>query len=78
MIRALVVGAALACTAVPAFAISSVSGPVAQSLPASVSSGGVSPMLASGVVPEPATWAMMIAGFGLVGAMVRRRRLLTA
>ncbi len=27
-----------------------------------------------GVVPEPATWAMLIAGFGLVGAMARRRR----
>jgi hypothetical protein len=27
-----------------------------------------------GVVPEPATWAMMIAGFGLVGAAARRRR----
>ncbi|MFN3371698.1 MAG: PEPxxWA-CTERM sorting domain-containing protein [Sphingomonadaceae bacterium] len=27
-----------------------------------------------GVVPEPATWAMMIAGFGLVGAALRRRR----
>jgi len=25
-------------------------------------------------VPEPATWAMMIAGFGLAGAMLRRRR----
>lgn len=25
-------------------------------------------------VPEPATWAMMIAGFGLVGAGLRRRR----
>ena len=25
-------------------------------------------------VPEPATWAMMIAGFGLVGATLRRRR----
>lgn len=25
------------------------------------------------VVPEPATWAMMIAGFGLVGVAVRRR-----
>jgi len=25
-------------------------------------------------VPEPATWAMMIIGFGGVGAMVRRRR----
>jgi hypothetical protein len=25
-------------------------------------------------VPEPATWAMMIGGFGLLGAAVRRRR----
>jgi DNA-binding beta-propeller fold protein YncE len=29
---------------------------------------------ANGVIPEPATWAMMIAGFGLVGGMARRRR----
>jgi len=27
-----------------------------------------------GAVPEPATWAMMILGFGLTGAVVRRRR----
>jgi hypothetical protein len=27
-----------------------------------------------GAIPEPATWATMIAGFGLVGAMARRRR----
>lgn len=27
-----------------------------------------------GVVPEPASWAMLIAGFGLVGATMRRRR----
>ena len=27
-----------------------------------------------GVVPEPATWGMMIAGFGLVGSAMRRRR----
>jgi len=27
-----------------------------------------------GVVPEPATWAMMILGFGGIGAMLRRRR----
>ncbi len=27
-----------------------------------------------GVVPEPATWAMMISGFGLVGFAARRRR----
>jgi hypothetical protein len=28
----------------------------------------------TGAVPEPASWAMMIAGFGLVGAASRRRR----
>jgi hypothetical protein len=27
----------------------------------------------SGAVPEPASWVMMVAGFGLVGAAVRRR-----
>ena len=29
-------------------------------------------------VPEPATWAMMILGFGFAGAAMRRRRTLTA
>lgn len=28
----------------------------------------------AGAVPEPATWGMMIAGFGLVGAVMRRKR----
>jgi hypothetical protein len=29
---------------------------------------------ATGAIPEPASWAMLIAGFGLVGAAQRRRR----
>jgi hypothetical protein len=32
----------------------------------------------SGAVPEPATWAMMIIGFGAAGSMVRRRRAVVA
>ncbi|KTT74068.1 hypothetical protein NS334_05725 [Sphingomonas endophytica] len=28
----------------------------------------------TGAVPEPATWAMMLAGFGMVGAALRRRK----
>ena len=27
-----------------------------------------------GAVPEPATWAMMIMGFGVAGALLRRRQ----
>jgi len=37
----------------------------------SSSSGGEPP---PPIVPEPATWLMMLAGFGLVGTMLRRRR----
>jgi len=36
------------------------------------------PVTAPGAVPEPATWALMIAGFGLVGAALRRRPVLAA
>jgi len=34
--------------------------------------GAVAPP--SGAVPEPASWAMLIAGFGLIGGAMRRRR----
>lgn len=33
---------------------------------------------AAGAVPEPASWAMLIAGFGLVGAAMRHRKLAAA
>jgi hypothetical protein len=29
---------------------------------------------AAGAVPEPASWAMMLVGFGSIGAMIRTRR----
>lgn len=38
-----------------------------------ISTGQIFQQLAGGV-PEPATWAMMISGFGLVGAAARRSR----
>jgi hypothetical protein len=41
-------------------------------LPAGLVEGGQLAFLAS--VPEPATWAMMIAGFGFVGTAARRRQ----
>jgi len=35
-------------------------------------------VLTVNAIPEPASWAMLIAGFGLVGAVARRRRAVTA
>lgn len=37
------------------------------------SGGSYIELTKGGAVPEPATWAMMIAGFGMVGCMARRR-----
>lgn len=34
----------------------------------------ISAIQTAGVVPEPSTWALMIAGFGAAGAALRRRR----
>ncbi|MCG2840817.1 PEPxxWA-CTERM sorting domain-containing protein [Sandaracinobacter sp. RS1-74] len=39
---------------------------------------GLSEVRFNGSVPEAATWAMMIAGFGLVGGAMRRRRAIEA
>jgi hypothetical protein len=39
-----------------------------------ISNAGLYSTGTPGVVPEPATWAMMIAGFGLTGAAMRRRK----
>lgn len=40
--------------------------------------GRITSMEVAGPIPEPATWAMMIAGFGLVGMSARRRQRITA
>ncbi len=45
---------------------------------ASVLTLGVFALPDAGVVPEPASWAMLIAGFGLVGGRLRRQRALCA
>lgn len=47
---------------------------------ASTSNGywGPNLLIAGAGVPEPASWAMLIAGFGLAGAMMRRRRVVAA
>jgi hypothetical protein len=39
--------------------------------------GGRQDLLAFAGVPEPASWAMLIAGFGLTGTMLRRRTAIT-
>jgi len=36
--------------------------------------GAIARMVPPGGVPEPTTWALMIMGFGSIGAMLRRRR----
>jgi PEP-CTERM motif len=36
------------------------------------------PGAVGGAVPEPSTWAMMLAGFGLLGCAIRRRRPISA
>lgn len=41
-------------------------------------SGGFSGSGGGAAVPEPTTWALLLSGFGLAGAALRRRRLLAA
>ena len=38
-------------------------------------SGSIAFNVSTGAIPEPASWAMMIAGFGMVGFAMRRRRM---
>ncbi|WP_341901684.1 PEPxxWA-CTERM sorting domain-containing protein [Sandarakinorhabdus limnophila] len=40
--------------------------------------GALNPQAVGGAIPEPATWAMLLTGFGLVGATMRRRAAATA
>lgn len=41
---------------------------------ARVGSVGTYTFTSGGAVPEPATWAMLVGGFGLVGVSIRKRR----
>jgi len=41
-----------------------------------VGNGITLPTPSSGTVPEPASWAMMLVGFGLTGALARRKQIL--
>lgn len=43
----------------------------------SVADAAITATTAAGAVPEPATWAMMIGGFGMVGGAMRRRKVAT-
>jgi hypothetical protein len=45
-----------------------------QPVPGTFPACAIGEVAFDGVVPEPGTWAMLIAGFGLVGTAVRRRR----
>ena len=38
---------------------------------------GVTGTLIAGVVPEPETYTMLLAGLGLMGAIIRRRKSIT-
>ena len=40
--------------------------------------GALNSQTVGGAIPEPATWAMLLTGFGLVGATMRRRAAATA
>lgn len=54
--------------------IGDVSAYVKDHAPAGVEIGRNYAFRASGVIPEPATWGMMIMGFGATGLLLRRRR----
>jgi hypothetical protein len=46
--------------------------------PVGIFNGTLSGELNAPAIPEPGSWAMLIAGFGLVGAVARRRRFVAA
>lgn len=49
-----------------------------RSIGAYGSNGILEVSFSTAAVPEPASWALMISGFGMAGAMIRRRRLAQA
>ena len=64
-------------------AVAKLGAPIRKLVSAAVIGPGLCDVCGEGIacavvasVPEPTNWAMMIAGFGLLGAVVRRRRYL--
>lgn len=53
-------------------------GSISFILPETVTFTSDSGTFLSAAVPEPSSWALMIAGFGAIGAMMRRRRAVAA
>ncbi|MDO6413577.1 PEPxxWA-CTERM sorting domain-containing protein [Sphingomonas sp. BIUV-7] len=58
----------------PAFTLRTISTAFSATSFTGLSAPSVSTVISAASVPEPATWAMFIGGFGMIGAGMRRRK----